>query len=158
MSPRYTNIFSKRDPLDVRDDGDHLEGWFYSKDTRTARYELFLVIFFLLAFILISYLHAQIRMTKGLAPLWYHSWLVSSKRRSQFESEALSETLPMPEHNFSFYQNGHELYVLPPPAYNPNLAQPPAYPGPPRPKTTPQEHPPPAYGYGGPSSSAVQQT
>ncbi|KAF8424679.1 hypothetical protein EV426DRAFT_87882 [Tirmania nivea] len=171
MSARYAIILSKRGARDDDGDGSHFGGWFYSEEGRKVRYGIFLgIIVFFIVFVLVSYQHAQIRMNKGLAPLPYHSWLISSHRRSQFAPEDRSE-IPRPSHpedNFSFYQNGHQLYAVPPPAYNPNFVQPPSYPGPPEGaiKTAPQQHPPPAYhGNGhdnsvpaaGPSSSAEQR-
>ncbi|KAF8469588.1 hypothetical protein BDZ91DRAFT_57998 [Kalaharituber pfeilii] len=142
----YSSVLAKRDDYDHES---HFGGWLYSEEGRTIRYGILLgIIFLFIVFLTISYKHAHCRMNQGLPPLAYHRWLVSRKRRAEFE-RASSE----PEQNFSFYQHEHGLHPVPPPAYNPQYVQPPSYPGPPEDasKSNPQQYYPPPY----PESSGI---
>jgi len=161
--PSASGLLLRRGP---DDDSTHHEfgGFFYSDEGRTIRYGILLgIIFVFLAFVIISYQHATIRLRQGLAPLPYHRWLVSRKRREQFEPQSGDQTQPTPpEDNFSFYQYEHALHPVPPPAYNPNYVQPPAYSGPPAgaTKTPPQQYRAPSSEepIAGPSSTAGQRS
>ncbi|KAL7266353.1 hypothetical protein RUND412_011101 [Rhizina undulata] len=117
------------------DDGDGDYNWYWSDEARAIKYGIFLGIL-LLGFLVIfgMWWHANRRIKKGLPPLRYHRWLVPLEQRMQFEPHL------RPEQNFSFYQQQpgapqystyplHPLHIMPPPAYNPNYAQPPVYSG-----------------------------
>lgn len=161
--PSASQLLSKRAP---DDDSTHQEfgGFLYSDEGRTIRYGILLgIIFVFFAFVIISYQHATIRLRQGLPPLAYHRWLVSRKRREQLEPRSGDQAQSaQPENSFSFYQYEHALHPVPPPAYNPNYVQPPAYPGPPEgaTKTAPQQHraPSPEEPIAGPSSTAGQRS
>jgi hypothetical protein len=68
-------------------------------------------------------------------------WMVPRELRARFEPHARA-----PEANFSFYEHRgggggvgdvYDMHAVPPPVYNPNFAQPPAYPGLSSPKANP---------------------
>ncbi|KAI5846886.1 hypothetical protein BZA05DRAFT_129534 [Tricharina praecox] len=136
-------------------DGSRTESWYFTEQATAIKYGIlfgllslgFLVIFG-------SWMHARQRMRKGQPPLPYHRWLVPRMYRARFEPH-----LRVPEANFSFYEHderhrggggggvggygggsggggggggagdGYDMHAVPPPVYNPHLAQPPAYPG-----------------------------
>ncbi|KAA8893492.1 hypothetical protein FN846DRAFT_765677, partial [Sphaerosporella brunnea] len=110
-------------------DGDGVEqSWFYSSQATTIKYGILFGILSL-GFLIIfgSWLHARQRLRKNLPPLRYHRWLVPIHIRARYEPH-----LRQPEANFTFYRaaDGYDMHtVAPPPVYNPNFAQPPAYPG-----------------------------
>ncbi|KAH0609016.1 uncharacterized protein H6S33_001244 [Morchella sextelata] len=141
--------FSKR--ADEWDDGDNWPGsnWYWSDEARNIKYGVLFGIL-ILAFLVIMgmWLHADRRMKAGNAPLPYHRWLVARHRRAQWEPQ-----LQQPEQQFSFYQHqqhqrqqetDYSMHTVPPPAYNPNYAQPPVYTGGPpigSSKVHPSQHP-----------------
>ncbi|KAL0639720.1 hypothetical protein Q9L58_001287 [Maublancomyces gigas] len=139
---------SKRDERE--DEFDNWDGdnnnWYWSDEVRTIKYGTLLGIL-LVSFLVIlgMWFHADQRMKKGLPPLRYHRWLVPRSRRAQWEPQ-----LQQPEQQFSFYQQNpqqetdYSMHAVPPPAYNPNYAQPPIYTGGPpigSAKVDPSEHP-----------------
>jgi len=101
------------------------DNWWWTSPTAYAiKWGIIAGIFVVfIAIFLGSHYHAQRRMKRGLAPLGYHRWLVTRSQRSRFEAPA--------QDDFSFYpaQDGYAMhgYVPPPPAYNPDGDNVPAY-------------------------------
>ncbi|GAB7347407.1 hypothetical protein MBLNU459_g4333t1 [Dothideomycetes sp. NU459] len=101
-----------------------------------VRYAIVALVFAgLVVLLFLSYLHAQRRLRRGLAPLGYHRWLVSRRQYNPYP----------PQNNYQHYNNptqqGYPMngyynpqaappFQQPPPAYNqwdaPPVYQPPA--------------------------------
>ncbi|KAI5815498.1 hypothetical protein BZA77DRAFT_76878 [Pyronema omphalodes] len=121
---------------DTTDNGDGI--WYYSSEASAIKYGILFSIL-LLGFLIIfgSWFHAKRRLEKGLPVLAYHRWLVRPSARNP----------NAPENNFSFYgQQSYDMQHIPPPVYNPNSPQPPAYYGPPAGYVPPAGYPVPPPG------------
>ncbi|KAF2459780.1 hypothetical protein BDY21DRAFT_177993 [Lineolata rhizophorae] len=91
------------------DDGNRYYSWWSTPTGYIVKYTLLGVIFLLiLLWIVGGYMHAQIRMKKGLAPLSYHRFLVPRSQRARFP----------PAHT----QNNYTFYRTSP--YDPRTQQP----------------------------------
>jgi len=128
MSPKNLpfDVLVRRDGGSGSAQTDNLDSdwWWTSPAAYAIKWGIIAGIFvFFLLFFFGSYLHAKRRMKKGVAPLGYHRWLITRRQRAQFE--------PPPQNNVSFYraQDGYAMhgYAPPPPAYNPDGDNVPAY-------------------------------
>jgi len=149
-----------------RDGGDggastaSIDNWWWSPDAYAVKWAIIAALLgIFLIFFLGGHYHAKNRMKRGLQPLPYHRWLVNRNQQARFQ--------PPPQNNFSFYrqQDGYAMhgYAPPPPAYNPNAENVPAY-TPPEgaSKINPTQNyaeipppgPPPSHSENGPSSKA----
>ncbi|KAI5798925.1 hypothetical protein EDC01DRAFT_628776 [Geopyxis carbonaria] len=143
-------------------DDDGPDEWYLSGEASSIKYGILFGILALAALLIAgSWFHARQRMKKGVAPLRYHRWLVPRSQRAIYEPHLRGGG--QPEQNFTFYnhqqqqQQGYDMNTVPPPpAYNPNFAQPPVYAGALPPVGTaknPFQDPP---AVGGEGSSGVQ--
>ncbi|KAF8543448.1 hypothetical protein BDD12DRAFT_726155 [Trichophaea hybrida] len=135
------HILKRQDEVYYYTEGDLTNSWYYSDQASAIKYGILFTIL-AIGFIAIfgSWFHARSRLKKGLPPLAYHRWLVPRHERARFEPH-----LREPEQNFTFYgRQDYDMHAVPPPVYNPNLQQPPAYSGGPPPafaKTNPFQDP-----------------
>lgn len=99
----------------IDDDG---ISWWYSKTGQIVKWS---VAFGLIAaiglYLLLSYLHAQRRLKKGLTPLRYHRWMVSRREMARVDP------------SYAYPQATYAPYPPPPPAYYnmQPMAPPPVY-------------------------------
>jgi len=98
--------------------------WWWSSQAYAVKWGIIGGIFVVfLALFLGGHWHAQRRIKKGLQPLPYHRWLLTRSQRARFASPR--------QNNFSFYrqQDGYAMhgYAPPPPAYNRDADNAPAY-------------------------------
>nr|POE49405.1 hypothetical protein CFP56_50322 [Quercus suber] len=111
--------------------GDDQGSWWWSPAGFTVRYIIVAVVFgALLLFFVGGYYHANRRVRKGLAPLPYHRWMVQRRvwgnepRYNQYAQYPARFASQGPEQGQTYRMEG---YAPPPPAYNSELAPPPAY-------------------------------
>ncbi|CAG8980534.1 hypothetical protein HYALB_00002531 [Hymenoscyphus albidus] len=103
---------------------DGRRGWWYTREGQIARWSIFFGLFFILMVYMVGgYMHAKKRISKGLAPLPYHRWLLSRSQRAQFdpwyqEPTIYYQTYPPPGAHYG-------MHPMPPPVYDPNM--PPTY-------------------------------
>ncbi|XMA18456.1 hypothetical protein WAI453_011247 [Rhynchosporium graminicola] len=115
------------------DDGfiyDDRRSFWWTRDGQIVRWSVFFGLFtLLLAYMIGGYWHAKKRLSKGLAPLRYHRWLLSRRDRARYDP-----TYQTPAVYYNQYppqqQGQYGMHPMPPPLYNtadlPPTYQPPA--------------------------------
>ncbi|GAB1310993.1 hypothetical protein MFIFM68171_01203 [Madurella fahalii] len=103
---------------------------FWSTRTGTiVKWSLFFAIIVVFGlYLLIGYVHAQKRLSKGLAPLGYHRFLVPRSTLAQVDPryrypQSTSTTI----HPYAPDSQYYDMHAMPPPVYDPNAPRPPTY-------------------------------
>ncbi|KAI9171771.1 hypothetical protein HJFPF1_01262 [Paramyrothecium foliicola] len=96
--------------------------WWYTRDGIIVKYSILLGLFILVTGVLVgSYIHARMRMKKGMNPMGYHRWMVSKRQPAHQTGPYYSGAGPAPPGMYNMYN------MAPPPVYDPN--RPPVYEG-----------------------------
>ncbi|KAK3396355.1 hypothetical protein B0T20DRAFT_268918 [Sordaria brevicollis] len=115
--------------------------FWYTKTGVIVKWSLFLglsTIFGL--YLILGYLHAKRRITKGQPPMAYHRWLVARNDLARVDPR-YPYPHPHPQTTTVFHPyatsqqqqpyGNYGMYPVPPPVYDPDAPRPPMYPGPP---------------------------
>ncbi|KAK3956004.1 hypothetical protein QBC32DRAFT_3217 [Pseudoneurospora amorphoporcata] len=110
--------------------------FWYTKTGVIVKWSLFLGLstFFGL-YLILGYLHAKRRITKGQPPMAYHRWLVARNDLARVDPR-----YPYPQATIHPYASGQQpqqqqpygnygMHPVPPPVYDPDAPRPPMYPG-----------------------------
>ncbi|KAF2154762.1 hypothetical protein K461DRAFT_311164 [Myriangium duriaei CBS 260.36] len=120
-------LFKRQQCTNYDTQADCYTSFWWSNTGLAIRYAIVAVLFVLIAiFLMVSYLHAQRRVKRGLPPLGYHRWMLARRYQPQYNPNAYYMNGNM-GHNGQGY--GMPQYQQGPPAYNwdaPPQYQPPA--------------------------------
>ncbi|KHE90005.1 hypothetical protein GE21DRAFT_1268704 [Neurospora crassa] len=117
--------------------------FWYTRTGVIVKWSLFLGLstFFGL-YLILGYLHAKRRITKGQPPMAYHRWLVArddiarvdpryADPQTTFRPYGNPAVLTRPGSQQQQPYGNYGMYPVPPPVYDPDAPRPPMYPGPP---------------------------
>lgn len=114
--------------------------FWYTKTGVIVKWSLFLGLSTLFGlYLILGYLHAKRRITKGQPPMAYHRWLVARNDLARVDPRYPYPPHPQTTsfHPYTQHQQQQQPYgnygmhPVPPPVYDPDAPRPPMYPGPP---------------------------
>lgn len=102
------------------------DSFWWTREGQIVRWSVFFGIFFLfIAYMVGGYWHAKRRISKGLAPLGYHRWLLNRQQRARYDPNYQNPSVYYNQYPPPGGQYG--MHPMPPPMYDPNTPPPPTY-------------------------------